>query len=66
MQILLNGENKQIDRELNLTELLRHFELPTERIAIELNREVIRKKNWDSIKIKEADKIEVVHFVGGG
>lgn len=66
MQILLNGEIKQIQQELNLTELLKHFELPTERVAIELNREVVRKKSWDSIQIKDADKIEVVHFVGGG
>ncbi len=66
MQILLNGEKKEISRELNLTELLNYFSLPRERVAIELNKEVVRRKNWDLIKIKELDKIEVVHFVGGG
>ena len=66
MQILLNGEKKEINQELNLDELLNYFELPSERIAIELNKEVIRKKDWASIKLKESDNVEVVHFVGGG
>ncbi len=66
MQIFLNGEIKEINRNFNLIELLDFFSLPNERIAIELNKEVVRKKDWQSIKLKEADKIEIVHFVGGG
>ncbi len=66
MQILLNGERKEINQEINLIELLNQFSLPSERVAIELNTEVVRKKDWESIKLKEADKIEIVHFVGGG
>ena len=66
MQIFLNGEIKEINGNFNLIELLDFFSLPNERIAIELNKEVVRKKDWQSIKLKEADKIEIVHFVGGG
>jgi sulfur carrier protein len=66
MKVFINGETKEIERELNLRELLRHFDLPSERIAVELNREVVRKKDWETIEIKDADKIEIVHFVGGG
>jgi thiamine biosynthesis protein ThiS len=66
MKILLNGEIKEISDELNLSGLLRHFSLPSERIAIELNREVVRKKDWENIKIAEGDRLEVIHFVGGG
>ncbi|MBX7171262.1 MAG: sulfur carrier protein ThiS [Pyrinomonadaceae bacterium] len=66
MQIFLNGEIKEINRDLNLIELLDFFSLPRERIAIELNKEVVRKKDWKSIKVKDDDKIEIVHFVGGG
>jgi sulfur carrier protein len=66
MKIFINGETKQIVEEFNLTELLKHFSLPTERIAVELNKEVVRKKDWENISIKDGDKIEVVHFVGGG
>lgn len=66
MQVLINGETRKIENELNLRQLLEKLELPTERIAIELNKDVIRKKDWESIKISDADKIEIIHFVGGG
>ena len=66
MTIVVNGETKEIRKEINLGELLDLLALPSERIAIELNREVVRKKDWANITIKDADKIEVVHFVGGG
>lgn len=66
MKILINGETREIERELNLRELLEKFELPDERIAVELNQKVVRKKDWENITVKNADKIEIVHFVGGG
>lgn len=66
MKILINGESKEINRDLNLIGLLKHFSLPTERVAVELNREVVRKKDWESIQISDGDKLEVIHFVGGG
>lgn len=66
MNVIINGEIKEIESSLNLRELLRRFDLPSERIAVELNREVVRKKDWETIEIKDADKIEIVHFVGGG
>jgi sulfur carrier protein len=66
MNIVVNGENKQITDSKNLFELLKSLDLPTEHVAIELNKEVVRRKNWESTNIKDADKIEIVHFVGGG
>lgn len=66
MKVLINGEDKELTEQLNLEELLKYFSLPTERVAIELNKEVIRRKDWTNIKIQDADKIEIVHFVGGG
>ncbi|HLM01434.1 MAG TPA: sulfur carrier protein ThiS [Pyrinomonadaceae bacterium] len=66
MKVFINGETREIDGNLNLRELLRRFDLPAERVAVELNREVVRKKDWETIEIREADKIEIVHFVGGG
>lgn len=66
MRVLINGETRTIENELNLRELLEKLELPTTRIAIELNKDVIRKKDWESVKIADADKIEIIHFVGGG
>jgi sulfur carrier protein len=66
MQVLINGETRKIENELNLRQLLEKLELPTERVAIELNKDVVRKKDWETIKISDADKIEIIHFVGGG
>ena len=66
IKIQINGETKKIAKELNLGKLLEVLALPSERIAVELNKEVVRKKNWENILIKDADKIEIVHFVGGG
>ena len=57
---------KQVPPGINLAELLKHLELPGERLAVELNEEVIRRVNWESVNVKDADKIEIVHFVGGG
>jgi sulfur carrier protein len=66
MQIVVNGETKKIEQELNFRQLLEKLELPTERIAIELNKEVVRKKDWETVEISDDDKIEIIHFVGGG
>lgn len=66
MKVFINGETKELAKQFNLLELLRQFSLPSERVAIELNREVVRKKDWESILINDADRIEIVHFVGGG
>jgi thiamine biosynthesis protein ThiS len=66
MKVFVNGETKDISVETNLFELLKSLDLPTERVAIELNKEVVRRKHWETTDIKDADKIEIVHFVGGG
>ncbi len=66
MQITINGEIKKLEEEVNLDQLLELFSLPSHRVAVELNREVIRKKDWGKTRIRNEDRIEVVHFVGGG
>ncbi len=66
MKVFINGETREIAKQVNLLELLKEFSLPSERIAIELNKQVVRKKDWESILVNDADKIEIVHFVGGG
>ena len=66
MRIFINGETKEIADEMNLIELLVKFSLPRERVAVELNKAVVRKKDWETVRVKDADQIEIVHFVGGG
>ena len=66
MKITLNGEIKELEAEMNLNRLLELFSLPSQRVAVELNREVVRRQLWDSTIVRDNDQIEVVHFVGGG
>ena len=66
MRVEINGETKEIPRELNLNELLEYLSMPSRLLAIELNKEVVRRKDWEEIKVKDSDIIEVIHFVGGG
>ena len=66
MQIYVNGELKELPGTSSLAELVTQLELPAARIAIELNREVVRRSEWGSTMLKDEDRIEIVHFVGGG
>ena len=66
MKITLNGEVRELESEVSLDRLIELLSFPQQRIAVELNREVVRKKDWPNVVVKEADRIEVVHFVGGG
>ena len=64
--VYLNGETRQVTAETALAELLDQLSLPHQRIAIELNKAVIRRADWPNTTVNEGDRIEVVHFVGGG
>ena len=66
INILLNGEIREAPEEIKLDHLLELFSLPSQRIAIELNRNVIRRVDWPQTIVGDGDRIEVVHFVGGG
>ena len=66
MNIVLNGEQRPIEGELDLAILVERLSLPSKRIAVELNGSVVRRADWPQTPVNEGDKIEVVHFVGGG
>lgn len=66
LRVFINGEGKEIYGTPSLAELIDQLELPATRIAIELNREVVRRSEWDTTMLKEDDRIEIVHFIGGG
>jgi thiamine biosynthesis protein ThiS len=66
LRIHVNGESHEIADELSLQDLVDHLNLPVERLAIELNQRVVRRGNWPAIILKEDDRVEIVHFVGGG
>jgi len=66
IQIRLNGEEKSVRPETSLAELLEILELDSTHVAIEVNREIIRKPQWEQFTLREGDSVEIVHFVGGG
>ena len=66
MRVFVNGEEQELSGEASLAELITKLDLPEARIAIELNREVVRRNNWSGTMLHEDDRIEIVHFVGGG
>jgi thiazole synthase len=66
IEIRLNGEIQQLPASLNIVQLLEHFELPKDRVAVERNRAIVPKVQWESIAVNNGDEFEVVHFVGGG
>ena len=66
MRVFLNGEVREVPPDLDLERLLEHFSLPSQRVAVELNKTVVRRADWPSTRISDSDTIEVIHFVGGG
>ena len=57
---------KVVDENFKLQSLLNNLKIPIKKVAIELNREIIDKKNLNKVKLKKNDKVEIVHFIGGG
>jgi sulfur carrier protein len=66
IEIRLNGETRQVPEGLNIPGLLQHIRIHADRVAVELNREIVRKSEWDATRIEAGAEVEVVHFVGGG
>ena len=66
MKVFVNGEQKDFGGGITLADLIAQLDLPAARIAIELNRDVVRRSDWGSTMLKDEDRIEIVHFVGGG
>ncbi|HEV2351454.1 MAG TPA: sulfur carrier protein ThiS [Terriglobia bacterium] len=64
--IQLNGEKKEIPEGLTLIALLGLLKLPNDRVAVEHNLEIAPRNRWSEIAIHAGDRLEVVHFVGGG
>ncbi len=66
IKIKINGKIKSIIQDSNLSVLLKNLKIPLNKVAIELNEEIIDKKKINKIKLNKNDKIEIVHFIGGG
>ena len=66
IKIKLNGKFIKIQDKTTLLNLIKKLKVSTKKVAIELNQTIANKKSLGKIKIKKNDKIEIVHFIGGG
>ena len=66
IKIKINGKKILINDKEKLSKILQDLKIPIKKVAIEINREIIIKKKLNSIKVKENDVVEIVHFIGGG
>ena len=66
IKIKVNGKVKSIAAKSKMSDLVKNLKIPIKKVAIELNQEIIDKKKINKISIKKNDKIEIVHFIGGG
>ena len=66
IKIKLNGKLKTINNKSTLFNIVQKNKIPLAKVAIELNKEIVDKKKVKNIKLKNNDKIEIVHFIGGG
>ena len=66
IKIKLNGKFIKIQDKITLLSLIKKLKVPIKKVAIELNQTIANKKSLGKIEIKKNDKIEIVHFIGGG
>ena len=66
MTITLNGKDHAVPSGCTISSLLRLLGLTDDRVAVELNRQIIRRDNWESTEVPASACVEIVQFVGGG
>jgi sulfur carrier protein len=66
MILIINGESRSIPVVSNVMELIQRLEIGEERIAVELNKNIIRRRDWSITPVHDRDRVEIVQFVGGG
>lgn len=66
MLLHINGGQREFTDGLTVAALVAQLGMKQDRVAVELNLEIVQRANWDTTILKEGDKLEVVHFVGGG
>ncbi len=66
IKITLNGKVIKLDLHFNVKNLIKKLNIPLNKVAIEINKKIIDKKSINKIILKNNDKVEIVHFIGGG
>ncbi len=65
MNLIINGDERQLAAQ-TLSALVEELGMKSDRVAIELNREIVHKEQWPQTQLRDGDRLEIVHFVGGG
>jgi thiamine biosynthesis protein ThiS len=66
MRLKINGDEKEVAAVSTLADLVASLAMKADRVAVELNREIVPRSNWEATALKDGDELEIVHFVGGG
>ena len=66
IQIQVNGEQRGCQADATVGDLLRELAIKTERVAVELNLEILDRKEFDQRRLKQGDRVEILSFIGGG
>ena len=67
MNLFVNGEEeKSYPNVTTLAQLIAELGMKGDRVAVELNREIVPRSQWDETQLRDGDHLEIVHFVGGG
>lgn len=66
MKIILNGEEVKFEGGMNVSSLIERYSLDKRKIAVERNLEIVPRSSFEEVEINEGDRIEIIHFIGGG
>ena len=66
IKIKINGKKLKVNQSSTMDSIVKKLNIPLNKVAIELNREIINKKKIKNIKVKNKDNLEIVYFIGGG
>jgi len=65
-KIQLNGNSYELNTKTNLNQLLNKLKIRKNKVAIEINGSIVSKNNYPKVILNKGDKVEIVHFIGGG
>ena len=66
MTITINGEDRSFTEDITLAALVERLGMKQDRVAVELNRDIVQRDKWSATTLHSGDRLEIVHFVGGG
>ena len=66
IDVVINGETRPVPADQSIEQLLALLEIPADRVAVELNKGIVRKRDWHNVPVAAGAKLEIVEFVGGG